>query len=75
MASLTEDTTADKVFRFVVGACLGALSAWYAAARSGTAEVGEFVMLVAIGAGCVGLLAVLLGNRLIEGFIRGRWWS
>jgi hypothetical protein len=75
MASLTEDTTTDKVFRFVVGACLGALSAWYLAARSGTAEVAEFVGLVALGAGGVGLLAVLLGNRLIESFIRGRWWS
>jgi hypothetical protein len=75
MGSFAEDRLADKVFRFVLGACLGASSAWYLAARRGTTETREFVTLAVIGAGAVGLLAVLLGNRFIETFIRRRWWN
>jgi hypothetical protein len=75
MRSFAEDTMADKVFRFVLGACLGASSAWLLAVRGNMTEAREFAVLVASGAGGVGLLAVLFGNRFIETFLRRRWWS
>jgi hypothetical protein len=67
MAGLNDDTFADKLLRFVLGALLGALVAWY---RSAT------VAGIVAAAVIVGLLAVAFGNRFLEWLIRtgGRRW-
>ena len=75
MASLTEDTLADKVTRFVVGALLGALGGWFLGGRTPVVDDAAFVRLIVGAAGITGLLAVVFGNSFIERFIRGRWWE
>jgi len=74
VASLNDDTLADKLFRFVLGAIGGAGSGWFYAGRSAgdhRAAVGTIVAFAVIG----GLMAMLLGNAFIERVLRGRWRS
>jgi hypothetical protein len=69
----SEDTLADKVVRFVVGAFVGAITA------GGLLFYWDFpdrwLRVLAVGALVVGLLAVLVGNRLVEDWVedRGVW--
>ena len=74
MASLKDDTLADKLLRFVLGAVGGAASGWFYAGRSGGddgAALGTIAVFAVIG----GLMAMLLGNAFIERALRRRWWS
>jgi hypothetical protein len=74
MESLSRDTTADKVFRFVIGAVLGAIGGCRSVMEPGTAD-GIYGWATLVGALAFGLLAVLFGNGIIEKFINGKWWS
>ena len=70
MASLKDDTLADKLFRFVLGAVGGAGSGWFFAGRStgdDGAAIGTIVVFAVIG----GLMAMILGNAFIERVVRG----
>lgn len=61
MTPLSDDTLGDKAFRFCLGFVLGAGVTWYEEADGA----------VTVGVGLItGLLAVLFGNRFIEGFVR-----
>jgi hypothetical protein len=71
MAPLNQDTIADKILRFVLGALVGGvMSVFYA--RTGASDQG-YIGTVLLFAGVTGLLAVLLGNRFIEWVVRRRW--
>jgi hypothetical protein len=67
MTSLAQDTVADKVMRFVIGAGLGAGGTWYGLSDSVLPCVGAALLM--------GSLAVLFGNRFIEHAIKKRWWA
>jgi hypothetical protein len=71
MASLQDDTLADKVVRFVIGALIGGASGFFLTGRAepGAADA-SYMRSLATGAVIVGLLAVVLGNRFIEWVIR-----
>jgi hypothetical protein len=72
MKRFDEDSLADKAFRFVLGALLGAAGAWTIALQLNVQAMGAFARLVA-GCGIViGGLAVVFGNAFLEGIIR-RW--
>jgi outer membrane lipoprotein SlyB len=73
VASLTEDTPADKLFRFVLGAVGGAGSGWLYAARFGGAD-GDVVRTIVGFAVIGGLMAAVFGNAFIERALRSRWW-
>lgn len=68
MASLKDDTVADKLVRFVLGAVGGAGSGWVYAGSSGDdrTALGTIAVLALVG----GLMAMLLGNRFIEWALR-----
>jgi hypothetical protein len=72
---LGEDTLADKIVRFVIGALLGAGAGWLLVNRIGSMTDGGYITTVLVGAGVVGLLATFGGNRFIEAFIHRAWWS
>jgi hypothetical protein len=71
--SLDEDTTVDKVVRFVIGGVLGAVAGWRAAVHAQVNDARQLVALVVGGVVVVGGAAVLFGNTFIEDIIRGRW--
>lgn len=73
MASLKEDTPADKLFRFVLGAVGGAGSGWLYAAQVGGPD-GDVVRMILGFAVIGGLLATIFGNAFIERALRARWW-
>jgi hypothetical protein len=75
LAPISEDTGADKVMRFVIGAFLGAVSAWYLASRWYVVEGRSFAALVATCGVVVGGVSAAFGNGFLERFIRGRWWE
>jgi len=75
VASLKDDTVADKAFRFAIGCVLGAGGAWLLAIHLSIVETSAFVRLLLAGSLITGALSVVLGNAFIEGFLRGRWWS
>jgi hypothetical protein len=72
VASLKDDTLADKLFRFVLGAIGGAGSGWFYAGDSGGSD-GAAVATIAVFALIGGLMAMLLGNAFIERVLRRRW--
>jgi len=61
MASLREDTVADKLLRLAIGVVLGVGVTWY--------QESDAVSIAACGL-LMGLLAVAFGNRFIEWFVR-----
>jgi len=70
---LSEDTLADKVTRFVIGAFLGAVTAggWLFYMDF----PGRALRVLVVASLLCGLLAVLVGNRFIEGWAQDRgWW-
>jgi hypothetical protein len=74
MASLKDDTVADKVVRFVIGAVVGFVLAWFLAIQWGIAVGRDFNGLAVVFALAVGVLAAVFGNAFIEGALRQRWW-
>ena len=69
MASLKDDTLADKLLRFVLGAVGGASAGWFHAVRSGGddgAALGTIAVFAVIG----GLMAMVLGNTFIAWVLR-----
>jgi hypothetical protein len=75
VARLDEDTAGDKLVRFVIGAFLGAVTAWYLATRWYVVEAWPFAVVLVSCAVVVGVVAAAFGNGFIERFIRGRWWE
>jgi len=72
MASLNDDTLADKTLRFVIGALLGAGSGCYLAGRSDVGPGAAYVGVIVGSALITGLLAVVLGNAFLESLLRVR---
>jgi hypothetical protein len=70
MASLRDDTIADKLLRFVIGAFIGALSCFLFARSDPGGADQEYLQSLMIGAVACGVLSVVLGNRFIEWMFR-----
>jgi len=66
MASLRDDTIADKLLRFVIGAFIGGALSFFLFARSPGGTDQEYLQSLMIGAAACGMLSVVLGNRFIE---------
>jgi hypothetical protein len=75
VTSFQDDTVLDKFIRFIIGAILGVVSAWFLAAQSGVQAIRSFATFVVVGALVTGSAAMVFGNAFIERFIRGRWWE
>ena len=75
LTALTEDTIADKVIRFVIGAFLGALSACLGAWYWDISDARTVLLWAGASAAVSGAAAVVLGNRFIERYFQGRWWD
>ncbi len=75
MAPLSQDTTADKVLRFAIGAGLGVLFAWSLDILWIDVPDRQALKATASCALIFGTLSVAFGNAFIEGFVRGRWWQ
>jgi uncharacterized ion transporter superfamily protein YfcC len=74
MASLHEDTVADKVVRFVIGAILGFVLAGFLALQWDVEAARAFGRIGVVAAVATGVGAVVFGNAFIEGALRQRWW-
>ena len=73
MASLQEDTLADKLVRLVIGAAVGFFLTGLFAWQCCVGVERAFTSVAAVGALVAGVGAVLFGNSFIEGAFR-EWW-
>ena len=75
MRPLSDDTLADKLVRFVIGALLGAGIAFFWIEWGSAADDAGLLRALAIWSIAGGALAVVFGNRFIEGVFQDRWWK
>jgi hypothetical protein len=73
MRSLSEDTIADKVLRFIIGMFLGGVASWSLALQFPFADTRTFLLVSAALTLLTGLAAVVFGNRFLEKLIARGW--
>lgn len=67
MRPLNEDTAADKLLRFVVGAAIGVGATWF--------RLSDSILPMLLAGLAAGVLAMAFGNRFIERLVKPRWWD